>query len=99
MQEDKQFQDNKLGYQLTRAQQDAFNALVEAVDEMTDKMEERQSQERNSQERERESQERDSQERESQESQVRPKSQERTKSQKVTELGNTKQSRKSRRAR
>ena len=55
MQEDKQFQDNKPGYQLTRAQQDAFNALVEAVDEMTDKMEERQSQERNSQERERES--------------------------------------------
>src|SRR5277367_1530952 len=112
MQEDEAFETDRPGYQLTRAQQDAFNALVIAVDEMTDRMEERQSQERDSQEREsqgtqdrdsqereRETQERDSQERESQGAQVRPKSQEKSKSQKVTELGNTKQSRKSRRAR
>ena len=40
MQEDKRFEADKLGYQLTRIQQDAFKALVAAVDEMTDRMEE-----------------------------------------------------------
>ena len=40
MQEDEQFKADKLGYQLTRVQQDAFNALVATVDEMTDRIEE-----------------------------------------------------------
>ena len=40
MQEDEQFQDDKPGYQLTQPQEDAFNALVRAVDEITDRMEE-----------------------------------------------------------
>jgi len=96
---------------LTRAQQNAFNALVVAVDEMTDRMEERQgqesdsqereqaTQERDSQEREQATQERDSQERESQETQVRPQSFKKSKSQKVTELGNARKLGKSRRAR
>jgi hypothetical protein len=39
MQEEEQFQDNKPGYQLTRAQQDAFNALVAAADKITDQVE------------------------------------------------------------
>jgi hypothetical protein len=40
MQEDERFEADKLGYQLTRIQQDAFKALVAAADEMTDRMEE-----------------------------------------------------------
>jgi hypothetical protein len=40
MQEDKRFEADKLGYQLTRTQQDAFKALVAAADEMMDRMEE-----------------------------------------------------------
>jgi len=39
MQEDEQFEEARPGYQLTQAQQDAFNALVVAVDEMTDQAE------------------------------------------------------------
>jgi hypothetical protein len=39
MQEDEQFEADRPGYQLTRAQQNAFNALVVAVDEMTDQVE------------------------------------------------------------
>ena len=90
MQEDEQFEADRPGYQLTRPQQNAFNALVAAVDDLTDRMEEQRSQERESQTTQSDSQEResqatqsDSQERESQatqsdsqerESQVRPKS-------------------------
>ena len=40
MQEDKQFEADKPGYQLTKAQQDAFNALVAVVDKITNKIEE-----------------------------------------------------------
>jgi len=40
MQEDEQFEEVRPGYQLTRPQQDAFDALVRAVDDMTDRMEE-----------------------------------------------------------
>jgi hypothetical protein len=43
MQEDEQFEEVRLGYQLTRLQQDAFDALVRAVDDMTDRMEEARS--------------------------------------------------------
>ena len=39
MQEDEQFKADKPGYQLTQAQHDAFDALVRAADEMTDRME------------------------------------------------------------
>ena len=79
MQEDEAFETDRPGYQLTRPQQDAFKALVAAADEMTDQVDEPESQEREeswesqereSQERESwemESQERESQERESQE--------------------------------
>ena len=40
MQEDDQFEADKLGYQLTKAQQDAFKALVAAADEITNRIEE-----------------------------------------------------------
>ena len=40
MQKDEQFQDDKPGHQLTQSQQDVFDALVRAVDEMIDGMEE-----------------------------------------------------------
>ena len=40
MQEDEEFEEVRLGYQLTRPQQDAFDALVRAVDDTTDRMEE-----------------------------------------------------------
>jgi hypothetical protein len=40
MQEDKRFEADKLGYRLTSIQQVAFKALVVAVDEMMDRMEE-----------------------------------------------------------
>ena len=52
MQEDEAFKADKPGYQLTSAQKNAFNALVIAVDEMTDRIEEWQSQGSDSQERE-----------------------------------------------
>jgi hypothetical protein len=70
MQEDEQFQEARPSYQLTRPQQNAWNALVRAADDITDRMEEPESRERESQEREGswESQERQSQERQSQES-------------------------------
>jgi hypothetical protein len=38
MQEDEQFEADKPGYQLTMAQQNALTALVEAADEMTDRI-------------------------------------------------------------
>jgi hypothetical protein len=38
MQEDEQFEADKPGYQLTMAHQNALIALVEAVDEMTDRI-------------------------------------------------------------
>ena len=40
MQEDEQFKTDRLGYQLTKAQENAFKALVAAADEITDKIEE-----------------------------------------------------------
>jgi len=40
MQEDKQFEADRPGYQLTKAQENAFKALVAAADEMTDRIEE-----------------------------------------------------------
>jgi hypothetical protein len=40
MQEDEQFKEARLSYQLTQAQEDAFNALVRAADDITDEMEE-----------------------------------------------------------
>jgi hypothetical protein len=40
MQKDEQFQEARPGYRLTQPQKDAFNELVRAVDEMTDRMEE-----------------------------------------------------------
>jgi hypothetical protein len=40
MQEDKEFEEVRLGYQLTQPQRDSFDALVRAVDDMTDRMEE-----------------------------------------------------------
>jgi len=39
MQEDEQFEEARLSYQLTWPQQDAFNALLVAVDDITDRME------------------------------------------------------------
>jgi hypothetical protein len=39
MQEDKAFEADRPGYQLTRVQQDTFKALVAAADKMTDKIE------------------------------------------------------------
>ena len=41
MQEDEQFEADRPSYQLTKAQQNAFNALVVAVDEMIDQVEDR----------------------------------------------------------
>jgi len=72
MQEDEQFEEVRPSYQLTRPQQNAWNALVRAADDITDQMEEQQGQESDSQERESQaSQERNSQERESQATQER----------------------------
>ena len=39
MQEDEQFEEVRPSYQLTQAQQDAFNALVRAADNITDRIE------------------------------------------------------------
>jgi hypothetical protein len=39
MQEDEQFEEARPSYRLTHQQEDAFNALVVAVDEMTDQTE------------------------------------------------------------
>jgi len=39
MQEDEQFEEARLSYQLTWPQQDAFNALLVAADDITDRME------------------------------------------------------------
>ena len=63
MQEDEAFETDKLGYQLTQPQQDAFKALVVVVDEIIDQVDKLESQER---EESQESQERESQEMESQ---------------------------------
>jgi superfamily II DNA helicase RecQ len=44
MQEEEEFKEVRPGYRLTRSQQDAFDALVEAADDMTDRNEAQQSQ-------------------------------------------------------
>ena len=42
MQEDEQFEEVRPSYQLTQPQQNAWNALVRAVDDIMDQMEEQQ---------------------------------------------------------